>query len=414
MAQYNVYAGTAFKGQLTPNKIVAGLYNAIIAHYTEANNIKSMASKLVNMFKMDGSVYGDKYLYTSLDINKTGEFTGTDYNVLEPEPFEQPYTQAITIDTFRQTAVTISDYLTRSAWENEYSFSNFIGVLLTFLEDTKRVYECSLVNTYVGSTSTSLGKQTQIVTFEADSAGVEAEHRLNAQTIAKTVADVVVDLTNPSRDYNDIGFMRSYNPEDLVCIFPASKKNAITYLDEPTIFHKDGLFSNLENVVLPDNYFLKTTSDPIPFIAVDGTTTPTIYAIKEMDCTYTVLAGGPSGSDTYTRVVHYFPGNHIAKEVAIIDNKGNTRTAALASYKLDGATAAVSTEFAVGDFGVIDDTILVKILSKDSIKFMSGFSVGTSFWNPKSLSTNHYLTWSHSSLDYLKDKPFITLKKAAQ
>ena len=410
MAQYNVYAGTAFKGQLTPNKIVAGLYNAIIAHYTEANNIKSMASKLVNMFKMDGSVYGDKYLYTSLDINKTGEFTGTDYNVLEPEPFDAPYTQAITIDTFRQTAVTISDYLTRAAWENEYSFSNFIGVLLTFLEDTKRVYECSLVNTYIGSTSTSLGKQTQIITFEADSSGVEAEHRLNAQTIAKAVADVVVDLTNPSRDYNDIGFMRSYNPEDLVCIFPASKKNAITYLDEPTIFHKDGLFDNLENVVLPDNYFLKTTSDPVPFNTLDSTTT--IYALKEMDCTYN-YKGGAGGADTYTRVVHYFPGNHIAKEVTIIDNKGVPRLAGLVSYQLDG-DVVTTTEFAAGDFGVIDDTILVKILSKDSIKFMSGFSVGTSFWNPKSLSTNHYLTWSHSSLNYLKDKPFITLKKAAQ
>lgn len=412
MAQYNVYAGTAFKGQLTPNKIVAGLYNAIIAHYTEANNIKSMASKLINMFRVDGSVYGDKYLYTALDINKTREFTGTDYNVQVPEPFDAPFTQAITIDTFRQTAVTISDYLTRQAWENEYSFSNFIGVLLTFLEDTKRVYETSLVNTYVGSTSTSLGKQTQIVTFEVDSIGAEAQNRLNAQTLAKAVADVVVDLTNPSRDYNDIGFMRSYNPEDLICIFPASKKNAITYLDEPTIFHRDGLFGNLENVVLPDNYFLKTTSDPVPFNTPDSTTT--IYAIKEMDCTYKVTAGGSSGSDTYTRVVHYFPGNHIAKEVAIIDNKGNTRTASLASYKLDGATADVSTEFAAGDFGVIDDTILVKILSKDSIKFMSGFSVGTSFYNPKSLSTNHYLTWAHSSLDYLKDKPFITLKKAAQ
>ena len=370
MAQYNVYAGTAFKGQLTPNKIVAGLYNAIIAHYTEANNIKSMASKLINMFKIDGSVYGDKYLYTALDINKTREFTGTDYNVLMPEPFDAPFTQAITIDTFRQTAVTISDYLTRAAWENEYSFSNFIGVLLTFLEDTKRVYETSLVNTYVGSTSTSLGKQTQIVTFKATSDGVEAQHRLEAQTIAKTVADVVVDLTNPSRDYNDIGFMRSYNPEDLVCVFPASKKNAITYLDEPTIFHKDGLFGNLENVVLPDNYFLKATSETVPFNTPDSTTT--VYAIKEMDCTYT-YKGGAGGSDTYTRVVHYFPGNHIAKEVTIIDNKRVPRLAGLVSYQLDGDAPSTAAEFVAGDVGVIDDTILVKILSKDSIKFMSGW-----------------------------------------
>lgn len=409
MANYNAYAGTAFKGQLTPNKIVAGLYNAIIAHYTETNNIKSMASKLVDMFRMDGTVYGDKYLYTALDINKTREFTGTDYNVQMPEPFDAPYTQAITIDTFRQTAVTISEYLSRSAWENEYSFSNFIGVLLAFLEDTKRVYETSLVNTYVGSTSTSLGKQTQIITFEADSAGVEANNRIYAQTIAKTVADVVVDLTNPSRDYNDIGFMRSYNPEDLVCIFPASKKNAITYLDEPTIFHKDGLFGNLENVVLPDNYFLTAISEAVPFDTPESTAT--LYAIKEMDCTY-FFKSGAGGADSYTRVVHYFPGNYIAKKVAIIDIKGNTRTAALASYKLDGASTATTDDFMPGDVGVIDDTVLVKILSKDSIKFMSGFSVGTSFWNPKSLSTNHYLTWSHSSLDYLKDKPFITLKEA--
>ena len=44
---------------------------------------------------------------------------------------------------------------------------------------------------------------------------------------------------------------------------------------------------------------------------------------------------------------------------------------------------------------------------------MSAFETGTSFFNPRNLSENHYLTWGYSDLDYLANYPFITARISA-
>ena len=51
-------------------------------------------------------------------------------------------------------------------------------------------------------------------------------------------------------------------------------------------------------------------------------------------------------------------------------------------------------------------------MHKRSIPYMSAFEVGTSFFNPKSLTENHYLTFGHNSLEYLKQYPLVTIKLA--
>ena len=57
-----------------------------------------------------------------------------------------------------------------------------------------------------------------------------------------------------------------------------------------------------------------------------------------------------------------------------------------------------------------DPTILFKLYHKDSVPYMSAFEVGTSFFNPKSLTENRYLTFGHNTLEYLKNYPFITVR----
>ena len=56
-----------------------------------------------------------------------------------------------------------------------------------------------------------------------------------------------------------------------------------------------------------------------------------------------------------------------------------------------------------------DDKVICKVLVKLP-PYMSAFEVGTSFFNPKSLTENHYLTFGHNTLEYLKNYPFITVK----
>ena len=68
-------------------------------------------------------------------------------------------------------------------------------------------------------------------------------------------------------------------------------------------------------------------------------------------------------------------------------------------------------------FGVKEDEtymeaqdIAFKVIHKRSVPYMSAFEVGTSFFNPRSLTTNHYLTFGHNTIEYLKNYPFITVK----
>ena len=58
-----------------------------------------------------------------------------------------------------------------------------------------------------------------------------------------------------------------------------------------------------------------------------------------------------------------------------------------------------------------DDKILFKVIHKNSMPYMSAFEVGTSFYNPKSLTETHYLTWGHNTPEYLANYPFITVRK---
>ena len=57
-----------------------------------------------------------------------------------------------------------------------------------------------------------------------------------------------------------------------------------------------------------------------------------------------------------------------------------------------------------------DNTILFKIMHKRSVPFMSAFEVGTSFFNPVSLTETNFLIWGHNPLEYLKNYPFITVR----
>ena len=42
--------------------------------------------------------------------------------------------------------------------------------------------------------------------------------------------------------------------------------------------------------------------------------------------------------------------------------------------------------------------------------YMSAFEVGTSFFNPRSLTENNYLTFGHNTLEYYKAYPLVTVK----
>ena len=355
---------------LNQNEIFNSLSNMIIGQFVFTDNIAGNYDSLVNRARVDGSLYGDTYLYYATDASKSYKFTPDSedqLNVLKTYRPKAPVEQAIVLNDFRQIAMTIDNYFSKRAFTTEGAFAQFNSTLLQWLRDTKAIIDSTEYNAYVGTASSALGKQTQIVTIP-EGTGEEA-NRLFAQAIAEKVANILTELKDVNKDYNDLGFYRSYNPDDLIVVWNADFYNKILKTDLPTIFHKDGLIDKFDaKNVLPGKYFGEITEG-------DAVSDPGVRALKELE--YII----PVEDDT---VRHAFAGEELPVG-ATIETEGTV----LYTEKND---------------------IVCKIIHKDSIPYMSAFETETMFFNPKNLSENHYLTFGRNTLDYLKQYPMITVK----
>lgn len=367
----------AFTGQLRSNEIYGALHNMIISQQVFADNIADTKSSLVDAARVDGSLYGDTKLYYDTDVLKTHAW-GNDAeaaNLLSLDRPDAPECQAIVLNQFRQIRLTLDNYLSKRAWATEGAFSEFNSVMLGWIRDTKRVYDATLYNTYIGTTETNVGRQQVTITVGAEPAAtateeeIEAYNRLTAQTIAMEVSNLMVDLEDISRDFNDYGHLKSFNSDSLIAVWNSEVVNKINKLDLPMIYN--GLqIDKKGEYTLPARYFgtVNKTAGTAP------ATNLSIRSLIETD--YTVGTGG----DAVT--THVFPGDLLPAGAAYKANETYT----------------------------VDKTIAFKIMHKRSVPFMSAFEVGTSFFNPRSLTENHYLTWGHNTVEYLKAKPFITVR----
>ncbi len=366
---------------LNANEVYAALSNMIISQEVFVDNIADGYSSLVDRARVDGGLYGDTKLYTATDILRSYQWTGDNEaaNLLQIHRAPDPVTQKITLDIFRQIPITVDYYLSKRAWMGEGVFSSFTSVLLGWLRETKRVYDETLYNTFLGTHEATDPSGLQLLTVDVDDDLVssydpaaattteeEAMNRLNAQEIARSIADLFVQLRKPSRGYNDLEFMRSYRRDDLIIVWNSKFVNEIVKLDLPSIFQSEEVVKDLfkEENILPPEYFGKLAT-------AGGTADGTQRSTGEYDFT----VGGVT--------THVFAGEVIPT----------------------GATFNKEQAY------VADENIICKITHKRAVPLMSAFEVGTSFFNARSLTENHYLTWGHNTIEYLKRYPFITVSE---
>ena len=350
---------------LNPNEIFASLANMIISQEVFADNLGKHQT-LVDKARVDGGLYGDKKLYYATDVLESHAW-GADAeagNLLALDRPQDPEVQEITLNVFRQIRLTVDNYLTKKAWSTEGAFSSFNSVMLGWMRETKRVYDGTLYNVFIGTNETALGAQKQTVASKS-----AATPELEAKLIAEKIANILVDMGDYSRDFNDYRFLRSYSEDAIKVIWNSKFVNKIRKVDLPAIFHKEGLVDKFDEEVLPARYFGTKNASKVTASANDGTYRSVI------EKTYT------KSSTEY----HVFPGDLIPAGV----------------------------EIAVGEGYKVDEDIICKILVKLP-PFMSAFEVGTSFFNPRSLTENHYLTFGHNTLAALKNYPFVTLRASAE
>lgn len=361
--------------RLNKNEIIVALTNLIIGERTFSDNLGGLDGSLVDKSRIEGSMFGDTYLYNSADILQTYPFLPIDAtqngtpipdqaNVLIQHVPTKINQQAITLDVFRQVPLTVEKTLTKRAFQEEGAWSDFVNVLSSLLEETKRAYEVTTYDAYVGTVESSVGKQQQTVTIPALADGASdtekvAHNKLLAETIAEKISNIFTELKDLSKDYNDLGYYRAFKPSDLIVVWNSDFVNKIKTAGLPEIYHSGDLESVFDfNTVRPSKYFGTITA---------GTTSAT---------------GGRTLEEATIDGVHYFAGEAIPASSTVEAGK---------SY-------------------VNDTSIVCKIYHKDSIPFQSGFQTQTSFWNAKALNENHYLTFAHNTLTHIKNYPLITLR----
>lgn len=342
---------------------MSALYNMIISQEVFADNIAGTGSALVDEARVDGGLYGDTKLYTAVDVTKSIAWvqdSQTATNLLELHRPEPAQTQAITLDQFRQIALTVDEYLSKQAWGTAGAFAQFNSVILGTIRDTKRVYDSTYYNAFFGTNESEVEAQSLDIDLAAETTGLTGleKARMEAMVIAREIADKIDDLTDVSRDYNDYGFLRSYNESDIKIVWNKKWINKIRKVDLPTVFHKDGLIDKFGGKTLHSRYFGEV-------LTTGGTSTGAERSLVEKDF----------------GEVHVFPGDLIPKGQAYLANEAYTP----------------------------DENIVCKIVVKLP-PYMSAFEVGTSFYNARNLSTNHYLTWGYNTLEHFSNYPFITVK----
>lgn len=362
----------AFTGQLNVNEIQSMIYNMIISQQVFTDNISGVNDALVSRARVDGSLFGDTKIYYSIDALGSYQWLNDAEaaNLLQLHRPKSPEVQKIELNIFRQIALTTDNYLSKRAFMDERGFSDYTAAQMQMMTDTKTIHESSLYNCYIGTHKGNATKSSQTVTLPTVSAQAtaveeEAINRLRGQKIAQYLANMSVELTALSRDYNDYGFIRSYSKERINIIWSSIYLNEINYVDLPSVFHNTGLFNEVKQDVLPAWYFGTVGTQAL------AAATGAERTLVEADFT------------VGTTKTHCFSGEKIPT----------------------GASAAANTYYTP------DSKIICKVLIVLP-PMMSAFSVGTSFWNPRSLTETHYLTFGYNTLEYLKNYPFIEIKEA--
>lgn len=359
-------APVAFTGTLTQNAVLNTLYNMIIGQEVFSKNI-AVKGTLADKFRIDGTLYGDTKLFISTDIGTIYDFPNSSATLLSKTQPVDPEVQAVKVDTFKQTALTVDGVKLKQAFMSADIYGAFVSVVLQWLRDSMKILNMTLINSFIGTVVTEADvNEVEVDIYENSDATSISELRqaesYAAERIGATLANVMIELKDVLRDFNEYNFLRSYDVSDFMIVWNKAWNTKIRHISLPQIFNKDDVLGKyLDTEVLNDRYFgnVKTANG-------------TVGANEEVR---TLV-------DRVIDDLQYFPGDLLPEEATYLK----------------------------GEAYVNDNSIICKIVHKRAIPFMSALIIQTEFYNPKDLDRNHYLTWGYSQPTYLKELPIITVK----
>ena len=306
-------------------------------------------------------------------------------NLLALDRNKKQHEEKITLNVFKQIRLTTDAYMqTKQLWTSENGFSRFASLLLQTMENAKKVYEIKTFDVFAGTTTSTdpAGEQNTTWDLSEDGPDVttdpEGAARWYGMKLAERLSNLMYDLRDVRRCWNDIQYEASYNIDEFQLILPASVANKFKYNSLPTIFDNGPLKALLEDAsVLPAIYF----GDPV---TVTGT------QIKADGQTHRFLHSQFLGSTFYNA------GDLIPKDTVI----ASTTEIVVPAYKHTTVAGTIRSDF------------ILKLIHKEDCPYMSAYNVRSQFYNARSHTTNNYLTFAHNTLEHIGIFPLITVREA--
>ena len=367
-----------FNGQLNTGIVYNSLYNAIIAIYQIKQHFTDSYS-LVDRFRKEGSEYGDQLVYLTLDSIPVHDWTNDAEaaNLLSLDRNKKQHEEKITLNIFKQIRLTTDAYMqTKQLWTSENGFSRFASLLLQTMENAKKVYEIKTFDVFAGTVQTTIGGQTinWDLTGEGPDKATDPEGaaRWYGMTLAEKLSNLMYDLRDVRRDWNDIQYEASYDIDEFQLLLPASVASKFKYVSMPTIFDNGPLKALLEDAyILPDVYFGEVVKVTGTEIKADGTN-------------HRFLHSQFLGS-TFYNAGDLIPANTV----------------------IASTTAIVVPAYTTDTGGIV-----LKLIHKEDCPYMSAYNVRSQFYNARSHTTNNYLTFAHNTLEHIGIFPLITVMEA--
>lgn len=383
---------------LNQNTISKALLNMIISQQVFDSKVAS--TELADKFRVDGTLNGDTKLYYSFDIGSMQDWLNDEEapNLLELNRNKSGKIQSITMGVYKMAFVTVDRYLSKQAFMNEGTFSAFTSFITGSLRKIKKVYDRSLINNKLGTLKPSTTRCDILITTPKGST-IEETNRLEAQTIASKLMVLAADLEDNNRDFNSLDYLRSYDMKDLVAIWNVEAHAKITKLDLPTIFHKNiNENGGLEQHDLPAKWFGNMATEDLTLPTSAPASVTNRIAVSGW---YDVVTSAEATmvSRPTANTIYLWAGDAVPYTGQVYND-----------YARNVKVTVVSTKLSKDYYYVVDPTIAFVLVDKNSLPFMSGFEVGTEFWNSRALTTTYFLIFGHNNLEYIEEYPRIRVR----
>ena len=382
---------------LNQNTITSALFNMIISQQVFDSKVAS--TELADVFKVDGTLFGDTKLYHSFDIGSPEEWLNDSEaaDLLKLNRNKSGKTQSITMGVYKMISITIDYYLSKQAFMSDGTFAEYTSFLTGSLRKIKRVYDRSLINSTLGTMEPSTARCNITITTPVG-ATIEETNRLEAQTIARDMVILKAELEDNSREFNKLNYLRSYPADELVAIWNVNWHAKLTKLDLPTIFHKDiNAGGGFKEYDMPNKWFGNKGTTALSLETVPATNNPYRILVSGF---YDVSSGSMTLVDKPSNTALFFWAGDA------VPYKGQT----IKDYARDVSITVASSALSEDYYYTVDDKIAFLLVHKDALPYMSGFETGTEFWNARSLTSNHYLIFGHNNLEFIEEYPRIKVK----